>query len=343
MEPDNYTPKEDLEFIPVTDPGGFFRVYEYTGGQFSSCAMLVRSCYQAAGALNLFFLSLYPPSTAVGLLQAIGAMRNYRWVSEDSENYDPTAPPDGKRAIINDLYSLVKDENGNLTPTPRTADTLLGYTFNNEPMTAGKLKIYLAKVAGEKSKYNDAYNTAAKDKDIVLSNQRIKLINDWSINITPGGEESPSGEDQKFLKFYLKPREERAHLFSKDIGYMLYKPEDPKTGFPALEKGDAMLIIKTGATQPGGDQNKIINGGEHALMIGNNTKGGYAHNEKNELTYPIIGIEGGAMDDDNKKPVKGEKAEFIKKENVIGILDAARAGDPFSKNYVETKISLSDL
>ncbi|NBP02369.1 MAG: hypothetical protein EBU90_20080, partial [Proteobacteria bacterium] len=103
--------EEKLKATPIDYPPGFFEVVSnpLTAGKLSSCGMLVRSCYAAAGAYNDFFLDFYPLGQAIQMIQNIGFIRNYRWVSEKWDQYDLANPPDGKRAILNDLFEITKN------------------------------------------------------------------------------------------------------------------------------------------------------------------------------------------------------------------------------------------
>lgn len=103
------------------------------------------------------------------------------------------------------------------------------------------------------------------------------------------------------LQPYLKPFEERACIFGKELVDLAKKKQ-----FPKLDAGDAILICKTldddGLTR--------AKGGEHILLVTKNRNMidfSYSADEKNpdilyELANPITAVEGGALDDMNTKP-----------------------------------------
>jgi len=331
----DYRPLEDLDSIPANNLNGFFELCELSAGNLSSCGMFVRSCYQAAGALNFFFLSLYAHGTAVQVIQNIGLMRNYRWVSEDSENYDPVKPPDGKRAIINDLYELIKGDDGVLTAKLRNLKDSLGYSFDNENMTVERFKALLEKYAGEKSIYNTNYNELKNQKKSdPYGVVTVQFGGDWSLEVDKNGKAKPQ-KNLSFLAPYLKDREERAYLYGKDIGAMLYNPNSPTSGFPSLKKGDAMLIVKTKPIAGGTDW---LTNGEHVLLVSEDREAGYKHNSLSnnqppKLAKSIFGIEGGSLDDNNLKP-SSKPYTFTNKESVKALLQAATAPSGDAKKFV---------
>lgn len=291
--------KDRVAVTPVDDPTGFFRFAEYEAGKLSSCAMFVRCCYQAAGAINYFFLSLYASSTGFQLIENIGLMRNFRWVSEDPD-YNFSNPKDGKRAIINDLYELEPpDARGARNPKERNSETLIpGITFKDKILTVGELKKNLEEFAGKDSKYNRKYNAApeAQKKKDILGKINVDFGGDWSLEVETNGTVK-TNEKLLFLTSYLKPRDERAFFYNKEIGYMTINPDS----FPALEKGDALLIVKTESATAGNDW---VEAGEHILLIGNDRPAGYKivkSGNDTKLVPELQGIEGGSLDDDNLK------------------------------------------
>lgn len=349
------TQNDRVAVTPVDDPTGFFKFAEYEAGKLSSCAMFVRCCYQAAGAINYFFLSLYASSTGLQLIENIGLMRNFRWVSEDPD-YNFTDPKDGKRAIINDLYELVADPHGARNPKERNPSLIIpGITFKGKGLTVGILKEKLEEFAGKDSKYNKQYetlrskNASNPNASNPFSTVTVTFAGDWVLQADASGTMHPS-DNLAFLKTYLKPEKERAFFYAKDIGRMIKSPDL----FPALEKGDALLITKVGAAPA----RKRITAGEHILLIGADRAAGFklSSNSANKsdmiLNPPISGIEGGSLDDDNLKEStkkattwnvdKGNKEAITK--TVEALLKAAVAppgpiGD--AKNYDELKSGIT--
>jgi len=302
---------------PVIDNTGFFKQAERAAGELSSCGMFVRGCLQAGGAANRFFVSMYAAGKAIQILINIGIMRNYRWVSETCvhPNYEYNFEnPEGGRAIINDLYDIKLDDKGLIQITPRDSNTQIPNvqinareakvqsktkTSNTANATVGDIERLLNKHAGA----NCIYNTYEKGQAALKQDE---FRTDWSLN-----------KDLKpnlyWLEPYLKPRDKRSLLWGFEIGEMLKDPQSKDSGFPALQQGDAILINKLGPGQKYPHSHWIMNG-EHVLLVTEDREHGYEFftdtNKKMKharLRNPIIGIEGGALDDYNTKEVPRPK------------------------------------
>ncbi len=311
------TTEEQRESTHIEKPEGFFEIQEIDAFKMSSCAMFVRSCLAAAGASNYAFLSLYPASAGLQIIQNIGLMRNYRWVSNDPDYDKNFDNPKGGRAIINDLYSLEKDEREVLTPVKRKEKTpglkIPGVKEKGatEDLTIEKFEKLLDDFAGAESRYNKEHKAANKTElengvNKALGRATVNFAGDWVLDIDENGNASPT-KLLTFLKQYLKPREERCFFYNKDIGYMIKNPD----AFPELKKGDALLIVKVDKSRKGIDW---LTNGEHILLIGNDRASGFK--VSNTILDPsIAGIEGGSLDDDNLKPAKTTTTYSLTNQN----------------------------
>lgn len=333
-----------LEYTPVDSPSGFFELQERSAGDLSSCGMFVRCCYQAAGALNNFFLSLYTHGSAVQMLQNIGFMRNFRWVSENP-NYD--FQNESKRAIMNDLFIVEENpETKEITLIERDENLIIPGVSDAEgkQINVGKFKNLLFGTAaspgiiGQNSVYNQIFEgTKQKKNDAsfeeLIGPANIEFQGDWVLEINLNGEAKPKTNRMNFLKTYVKPLEERAYLSVQDIGRMT---TDEKL-FPDLAAGDAMLIVRTQLPErefPGGQRTDHAVNGEHVLMIGADRPAGYKYSSpENVLENPLFGIEGGSLDDENLKEKERDDI-FHKIEAIKALLqDAVGGSKNDSKNY----------
>lgn len=146
------------------------------------------------------------------------------------------------------------------------------------------LRYLIPKIAGSTSYGGKEYT----DKRIT------KFLDDWVLT-------SDLNSIHKELQPYLKPFEERACIFGKELVDLAKKKQ-----FPKLEAGDAILICKT--LDDAGRTRK--SGGEHILLVTkdrNTTDFSYSADTKNpdilyELATPITAVEGGALDDMNTEP-----------------------------------------
>jgi hypothetical protein len=105
--------KERLKSTPVKSLQGFSDIVAHDAPELSSCGLFVRSCYAAAGCNNYFFLSLYAAGTAIQVLENIGLMRNYRWVSENGKPgiMDDYKNPDKQFDELRKLIDRIAGEN----------------------------------------------------------------------------------------------------------------------------------------------------------------------------------------------------------------------------------------
>lgn len=190
------------------------------------------------------------------------------------------------------------------------------------------LRVLIPKIAGSESYGGKNY----KDENIT------KFLDDWVLtsNLTSSNKE---------LQPYLKPFEERACIFGKELVDLAKKKQ-----FPELKAGDAILICKTLEDQ--GLTRK--SGGEHILLVTkdrNTPDFSYSADEKNpdilyELATPITAVEGGALDDMNTEPgvvpqVYRDKAVLQKFLNAQGpdifkmIPENYREGDQYNAKVTE--------
>jgi len=315
----------DLNFIskikatPIDNPAGFYEVVsdENTSSGLSSCGMFVRACLAAGGAYNDFFLSFYPFAQAIQMVQNIGFMRNYRWVSEKWDQYDINNVPDGKRAILNDLFEIKKNEQGEWgIPTDRPDDTPLGIKLPGIQLPPGSsshtvkdLKNALFGTETEKigfvgknSRYTKKYENEKNPKE-KLSKATVAFAGDWVLDCDPATRTMKPSERLNFLSAYLKSEEERVIFYGKDIGRML---KDPDNLFPALDRGDAILTVRTRPVQQGKDvkqEKDWETNGEHILLVGTKRSPGFSFFIPKKGTFQlkesIRGIEGGSLDDHN--------------------------------------------
>lgn len=315
---------EEASKLPIISKTGFFDWQSYSAEKLSSCAMFVRSCFYAAGASNRFFLGLFAPGTAVSVLNQIGLMRNYRWVAEDYENYDFSAT--NERAIINDLYKY----NENKEIIDRDVNEVIpNVVVDGKPATVGSFKQKLEQYVGNVPRYQR--NPAKGLQDPAVAN----FMGDWSLQVDQQGNITTS-ENLKFLKPYLKPEEKRAVIQGFDMGRFVKTPEK----FPALDKGDAMLIVRTMQNVKG---KPAMENGEHVLLVSTPRPEGFKYVKSNKdnnyvLQNPIKGIEGGSIDDDNLVVLPNPRSLTYKSfDSIHGVLLAAKSNPiPDSlKDYVE--------
>ncbi len=246
-----YNPRQNLQKIlstPVKDKIGFYDYAADNAARQSSCGMFLRACFFSAGCNNRFFLSLYPHGLAISFLIVIGALRNYRWVA-------------------------VRDESGNITKRGLMDDY---YDTENEQYDG--LRNLLNRLKGENHPSNTLTNEL-KGRESAAPYEPDNFLNYWL----------PDGvllidTDKKTLEPYLKPFEERAIFYSKDIqGFN-------DGSFPSLKVGDGMIIIRHN-----NNYNPVF-GTEHALLITTKRNQGYKTNEENAFIEPFYSIEGGSSD-----------------------------------------------
>jgi hypothetical protein len=286
-----------LRATPIRSTSGFIDFVESDVAEQSSCGLFVRSCISAAGCNNYFFLSLYAKGAAIDILLNIGLMRNYRWVEDK-----------GGPGIINDLKK------------------------DGEEYKA--LRELIPTIAGP-----DSYPPAAKKGTDKKTRPDITAFYaDWVLqNTTPLNPANGTiKSNTKELQPYLKPFEERACIFGKELVQLAAKGQ-----FPKLQAGDAILICKTVNNSAGLDR---AVGGEHILLVTkdrNTTDFIYSADQKDpanlySLTTPIFAIEGGALDDDNTEP--GSVDLVYKDKAKLTQLLNSQGGDIFKmipENYRE--------
>lgn len=165
------------------------------------------------------------------------------------------------------------------------------------------LRTLIPKIAGSTSYGGTNYT----NKDIT------KFLGNWVLDLN-------LNSVYKELQPYLKPFEERACIYEKELVDLAKKSQ-----FPKLEAGDAILICKTLDDQ--GLTRK--SGGEHILLVTKNrdtTDFTYSNDPKNpdvlyELKSPFFAIEGGALDDMNTEP--GTVPLIYKdKDNLVKVLNS---------------------
>lgn len=70
----------------VEDSSSFLKYAASAGKTDSSCALFARSCLLTAGASNEFFISHYPPASAIAGLKALATIKNYDWLIKQEDN-----------------------------------------------------------------------------------------------------------------------------------------------------------------------------------------------------------------------------------------------------------------
>ena len=177
----------------------------------------------------------------------------------------------------------------------------------------------IQKIAGPTSYGGQEYT----DKNIT------QFLGNWALD-------KNSNSAHTALQPYLKPFEERACIFGKELVQLAAKGQ-----FPELVAGDAILICKTVDNSTGLDR---ATGGEHILLVTkdrNTTDFAYSADQKDPnnlytLTHPIFAVEGGALDDDNTEP--GTVDLVYKDEAKLKQLLNSQGGDIFKmipENYRE--------
>lgn len=266
-----------LEQIPV-DRGQAF--YDASGtdaiGQ-SSCGMFLRACYAASTIPNEFFLRQYVPGSAISTFKHIGIMRNYWWTAEKM----PKAEDDPKN------------------PNPNPKKPLLSYFLNND----GKINL---------DKYNhfigsrgvdDADGTTKQKPNVQID----QLLADYNNNIMY------QQADRYGLKEALTAAKKEPADLAVITGNQLAKLVNNNTGagFPALEPGDGLLLMRV-IHPPPPQEPYLASGGEHALFITSHRPPGWANKtpgdnnidqnafERADLVDPVIAIEGGYLDGRNR-------------------------------------------
>ena len=171
------------------------------------------------------------------------------------------------------------------------------------------LRDLIPKIAGSTSYGGKEYT----DKKIT------KFFDNWVLT-------SDLKSNNEELQPYLKPFDERACIFGKELVDLAKKKQ-----FPELKAGDAILICKT--LEDNGLTRK--SGGEHILLVTkdrNTTDFSYSADEKNpdmlyELAIPITAVEGGALDDINTEP--GTVPQVYRDRNVLEKVLNAQGPDIF--------------
>jgi hypothetical protein len=256
-------PPEEQNKYAVENQTGFYDYAQDVARTASSCGLFVRSCYNAGGCINQYFLTMYPTSAAIAGPLYVGSLRNYRWIKDRG----------GNEGIIDALragyFYFQEDGSG-------TTDVNKAKTINDKK--AEKIEINI----------NDILSVKVGDGQ-----------DNFSLHVD-GGKVVPYESDKtaagKLLRAFLKPASKRALITDDELKAIYFKrhPDPDYKDFPALKKGDAVLvknpdhILLVREDRPAGYVIKDVKSG--AVLF----QGGYG-----ELDPPIEGIDGGQADDQN--------------------------------------------
>jgi hypothetical protein len=254
-------PLEEQNKYVVENQTGFYDYAQDVARTASSCGLFVRSCYNAGGCINQYFLTMYPTSAAISGPLYVGSLRNYRWIKDR----------DGNEGIIDALragyFYFQEDGSG-------TTDVTKAKTINDKQ--AEKIEININDILSVKvGKGMDAFSLFV-DVNKVVPYQDSK---------TAAG---------KLLRAFLKPAPKRALITEDELKAIYLKRHPDYEDFPELKKGDAVLVTKQDhillvrENRPAGYVIKDVKSGDVVFS------GGYG-----ELDPPIEGIDGGQADDQN--------------------------------------------
>jgi hypothetical protein len=254
------SPEEQNKYV-VENQTGFYDYAQDVARTASSCGLFVRSCYNAGGCINQYFLTMYPTSAAIAGPLYVGSLRNYRWIKDRG----------GNEGIIDALragyFYFQEDGSG-------TTDVNKAKTINDKK--AEKIEININDILSVKVGDGQDNFSLYVDQDKVVPYQDFK---------TAAG---------KLLRAFLKPAPKRALITEGELmGIYLGRHPDYKD-FPALKKGDAVLvrnpehILLVREDRPAGYVIRDVKKGDVLFP------GGYG-----ELDPPIEGTDGGQADDQN--------------------------------------------
>jgi len=253
-------PEEQNKYV-VENQTGFYDYAQDVARTASSCGLFVRSCYNAGGCINQYFLTMYPTSAAIAGPLYVGSLRNYRWIKDRG----------GNEGIIDALRAgyFYFQEDGSGTTDVEKAKTVNGGS-------AEKIVINI----------NDILNVKVSD-----GRDAFSLYVDMGKVVPYEPDRSAAG---KLLRAFLKPASKRALITEGElIGIYSGRHPDYKD-FPALKKGDAVLvktpehILLVREDRPAGYVIRDVK--SDAVLF----SGGYG-----KLDPPIEGIDGGQADDQN--------------------------------------------
>lgn len=247
----------------VENQTGFYDYAQDVARTASSCGLFVRSCYNAGGCINQYFLTMYPTSAAISGPLYVGSLRNYRWIKDR----------DGNEGIMDALragyFYFQEDGTG-------TTDQNKAKKVNNA--LSEKVEINI----------NDILQVTVRD-----STDNFSLHVDHEKVVPNEKSDTKAG---KLLRAFLKPAAKRALISEAElIAIYLGRHPDYKGEFPALKKGDAVLVTKP----------------DHILLVREDRPAGYVIRDVKtgavlnwqgaygELDPPIEGIDGGQADDQN--------------------------------------------
>lgn len=256
------SPEQQNKYV-VENQTGFYDYAQDVARTASSCGLFVRSCYNAGGCINQYFLTMYPTSAAISGPLYVGSLRNYRWIKDR----------DGNEGIMDALragyFYFQEDGTG-------TTDQNKAKKVNNA--LSEKVEINI----------NDILQVTVKDStdNFSLHVDREKVVPNEKSDTKAG----------KLLRAFLKPAAKRALISEAEL-IAIYSGQHPdyKGEFPALKKGDAVLVTKP----------------DHILLVREDRPAGYVIRDvktgnvlnwegpSGELDPPIEGIDGGQADDQN--------------------------------------------
>lgn len=84
----------------VEDSSSFLKYAAAVGKTDSSCALFARSCLLTAGASNEFFISHYPPASAIAGLKALAIIKNYDWLIPPETNSEIAVTDQPKTDLV---------------------------------------------------------------------------------------------------------------------------------------------------------------------------------------------------------------------------------------------------